>query len=279
MTAILQRLFHHKGAAIGVGVVALVVVVAAIASTLYPSGPWEMVGGPFEPPFQGDYPLGTDGLGRDVLASIVYGTRVSLLVAIVSTVVAVTVGVLVGAVSGYFGGGLDDLIMRLTEFFQTIPSFVFAVVLVAIFTPNIGSIITAISVVSWPPVARLVRGEFLAARHREYVEAAVVLGVSTLRIIFVEILPNVVSPVVVLASLMVANAILLEAAISFLGLGDQNLMSWGYMIGEGRSTIRDAWWLSLFPGAAVVVTVLALNLIGDGLNDALNPRLARRGRA
>jgi peptide/nickel transport system permease protein len=238
-----------------------------------------MVGGTFEPPFQRAHPLGTDGLGRDVLISIVYGTRVSLLVAIVSTAVAVTAGVLVGAVSGYFGGRLDDFIMRVTELFQTIPSFVFAVVLIAIFTPNIGSIVAAISVVSWPPVARLVRGEFLAIRHREYVEAALVLGVSTSRIIFVEILPNVVSPVVVLASLMVANAILLEAGISFLGLGDQNLMSWGYMIGEGRSTIRDAWWLSLFPGVAVVVTVLALNLLGDGLNDALNPRLARRGRA
>jgi peptide/nickel transport system permease protein len=279
MTAILHRLFRHKGAAIGVGVIALVIVVAATASILYPAGPWEMVGGTFEPPFQPGHLLGTDGLGRDVLTSIVYGTRVSLLVATVSTVVAVSVGVLVGSVSGYFGGRLDDLVMRVTEFFQTIPSFVFAVVLIAIFTPNMGSIVAAISVVSWPPVARLVRGEFLAARHREYVDAAVVLGVSTLRIIFVEILPNVVSPVVVLASLMVANAILLEAAVSFLGLGDQNLMSWGYLIGEGRSTIRDAWWLSFFPGAAVVATVLALNLIGDGLNDALNPRLARRGRA
>jgi len=279
MMEILHRLFRHKGAALGVGVIALVVILAAIASILYPDGPFEMVGGTFEPPFQLAHPLGTDGLGRDVLTSIVYGTRVSLLVAIVSTVVAVTVGVLVGALSGYFAGRIDDLIMRITELFQTIPSFVFAVVLIAIFTPNIGSIVAAISVVSWPPVARLVRGEFLAIRHREYVEAAVVLGVSTPRIIFVEILPNVVSPVVVLASLMVANAILLEAGISFLGLGDQNLMSWGYMIGEGRSTIRDAWWLSFFPGLAVVVTVLALNLIGDGLNDALNPRLARRGRA
>jgi peptide/nickel transport system permease protein len=279
MMAILHRLFRHKGAAFGVGVIALVVILAAIASILYPDGPFEMVGGTFEPPFQRPHPLGTDGLGRDVLICIVYGTRVSLLVAIVSTAVAVTVGVLVGAVSGYFGGRLDDLVMRVTELFQTIPSFVFAVVLIAIFTPNIGSIVAAISVVSWPPVARLVRGEFLAIRHREYVEAALVLGVSTPRIIFVEILPNVVSPVVVLASLMVANAILLEAGISFLGLGDQNLMSWGYMIGEGRSTIRDAWWLSLFPGVAVVVTVLALNLVGDGLNDALNPRLARRGRA
>jgi peptide/nickel transport system permease protein len=279
MMRILHRLFRHKGAAFGVGVIALVVTLAAIASILYPDGPFEMVGGTFEPPFRRAHPLGTDGLGRDVLISIVYGTRVSLLVAIVSTAVAVTVGVLVGAVSGYFGGRLDDFIMRVTELFQTIPSFVFAVVLIAIFTPNIGSIVAAISVVSWPPVARLVRGEFLAIRHREYVEAALVLGVSTSRIIFVEILPNVVSPVVVLASLMVANAILLEAGISFLGLGDQNLMSWGYMIGEGRSTIRDAWWLSFFPGVAVVATVLALNLVGDGLNDALNPRLARRGRA
>ena len=169
--------------------------------------------------------------------------------------------------------------MRVTEFFQTIPTFVFAVVLVAIFTPSIASIVAAIAIVSWPPVARLVRGEFLSLREREFVQAAVVIGQSPGRIMLTQILPNTLSPVIVAASLMVATAILTESAISFLGLGDPDLMSWGFMIGAARTVIRQAWWMSFFPGVAIFLTVLALNLLGEGLNDALNPRLARRGRA
>ena len=200
------------------------------------------------------------------------------LIGFVATLVAVGLGVVVGAVAGYFGGRIDDVAMRLTEFFQTIPSFVFAVVLVAIFTPGIGSIVTAIAVVSWPAVARLVRGEFLTLRTREFVQASVVLGRSARHIIFVEILPNAVSPIIVSGSLMVATAILVESSLSFLGLGDPNMMSWGYMIGASRSVVRLAWWCSFFPGLAILLTVLALNLVGEGLSDALNPRLSREGR-
>ena len=168
--------------------------------------------------------------------------------------------------------------MRFTEFFQTVPSFALAIVLVAIFEPSIQSIIAAIAIVSWPPVARLVRGEVLSLRSREYVEAAILSGQTSLTIILRQVLPNTISPIIVLASLMVATAILLESSLSFLGLGDPNLMSWGYMIGAARTVIRQAWWLSFFPGVAILLTVLALNLIGEGLNDALNPRLARRGK-
>jgi len=150
------------------------------------------------------------------------------------------------------------------------------VVLVAIFTPNIGSIVTAIAIVSWPPVARVVRAEFLSLRHREFVQAAEVQGRSQWHIVFREILPNALSPIIVLASLTVASAVLLEASLSFLGLGDPNLMSWGFMIGAGRSVIRLAWWMSVFPGVALFLTVLALNLVGEGLSDAMNPRLARK---
>jgi peptide/nickel transport system permease protein len=149
-------------------------------------------------------------------------------------------------------------------------------VLVAIFRPSITSIVIAIGIVSWPSVTRLVRGQVLSLRSREFVAAAVALGAGNLRIIFTEILPNTLSPIIVLASLMVASAILLESALSFLGLGDPNLMSWGYMIGAGRSLLRLAWWMSVFPGVAILLTVLALNLVGEGLKDALNPRLARR---
>ena len=165
--------------------------------------------------------------------------------------------------------------MRFTEFFQTIPSFVLAILLVAIFTPTIRSVVGAIAIVSWPPVARVVRAEFLSLRGREFVQAAEVLGKSRLSIVLGDILPNALSPIIVLASLMVASAILLESALSFLGLGDPNLMTWGFLIGSGRSVIRLAWWMSVFPGVAIFLTVLSLNLVGEGLSDALNPRLAR----
>ena len=171
------------------------------------------------------------------------------------------------------------MVMRVTEFFQTIPSFILAVVLVAIFSPTLYSIVGAIALVSWPPVARVVRAEFRTLRGREFVQAAEVLGRSRTAIIFREILPNALPPVIVLGSLMIASSILLESALSFLGLGDPNLMSWGFMIGAGRSVIQMAWWVSVFPGIAIFLTVLALNLVGEGLGDALDPRLARRRQA
>src|SRR5260370_3290791 len=196
----------------------------------------------------------------------------------ISTLAALAVGIPVGAAAGYFGGRIGDALMRFTEFFQTVPSFALAIVLVAVLQPSIVSIVIAIAIVSWPPVARLVRGEVLSLRTREYVQAAIVTGQTNTWIIWREILPNALSPVIVLASLMVATAILLESSLSFLCLGDPNLMSWGYMVGAGRTGIRQAWWITVFPGIAILVSVLALNLIGEGLNDALNPRLANGGR-
>jgi peptide/nickel transport system permease protein len=218
-------------------------------------------------------------LGRDVWATIVHGARVSLLVGGGATLAAVLIGVSIGAVAGYLGGIADDLLMRFTEFFQSIPSFILALLIVAIFQPTVGSIVVAVAIVSWPPVARVVRAEFMSLRSREFVQAAVVLGQGTWTIVLRQILPNALSPIVVLSSFMVATAILLEAALSFLGLGDPNVMSWGFMIGSGRSTIRIAWWTSVFPGIALFLTVLSLNLIGEGISDALNPRLHDRGAA
>ena len=271
------RRFHRNiGAVAGLVILAIVGLTAVLAPILFPFSPWEMRGVPFLPPGQMGFLLGSDSLGRDVAAGIAHGTVVSLLVGGVSTVAALAIGITLGAVAGYAGGRVDDAVMRFTEFFQTIPSFVLAVVLVAIFTPSITSIVIAIAIVSWPPVTRVVRAEFLSLRAREFVQAAEVLGRSRLAIMLTEILPNALSPIIVLASLMVATAILLESALSFLGLGDPNLMSWGFMIGAGRSVIRLAWWMSVFPGIAIFLTVLALNLVGEGLNDALNPRLARR---
>jgi peptide/nickel transport system permease protein len=273
-----KRFGRNKGAVVGLFILALVLATAVFGPFLFPTSPWEMNGPPFQRPFDPEYVLGTDTLGRDILSGIVHGARVSLLIGFIATLVAVVVGVILGAVAGYYGGVVDDLLMRFTEFFQTIPSFVFAVVLVAIFTPSIASIVAAIAIVSWPGVARLVRGEFLTLRTREFVQAAVVLGQPARHIIFVEILPNAVSPIIVSGSLMVATAILIESSLSFLGLGDPNMMSWGFMIGAARTVIRTAWWMSFFPGLAILLTVLALNLVGEGLNDALNPRLSREGR-
>ena len=276
MTGFLRVFARNHGAVIGVVVLVLVAILAATASFLFPFSPWDMRGAPFIPPGEMDFLLGSDSLGRDVAAGIAYGARVSLLIGAVSTVVAVLIGVTLGALAGYAGGLIDDAVMRFTEFFQTIPNFLLAVVLVAIFSPSLGSIVAAIAIVSWPPVARVIRAEVLSLRTREFVQAAEVLGRSRISIICREILPNALSPLIVLASLMVASAILLESGLSFLGLGDPNLMSWGFMIGAGRSVIRLAWWMSVFPGIAIFLTVLALNLVGEGLTDALNPRLARR---
>ena len=166
--------------------------------------------------------------------------------------------------------------MRFTEVFQTIPNFVFVIVLVAIFKPTIETIVVTIGIVSWPPIARLVRAEFLSLREREFVQSCVVIGMSEPRIILTQILPNCLAPVIVLASIMVATAILIEAGLSFLGLGDPNVMSWGKMIGDARDSLRTAWYLSAIPGVAILLTVLSINLVGEGLNDALNPHLKDR---
>lgn len=271
-----RRFARNRGAVIGLLILIAIIVAAAIAPLLYPVDPWRTVQRPFLPPFETEgLWFGTDTLGRDIGSGLFHGARMTLLIGLASTVVALLIGVTLGALAGYFGGYVDDLLMRFTEIFQTIPNFALALVLVAIFQPSVVSLVAAIGIVSWPPVARLVRGEFLTLREREYVQAAVVAGMGHGRIIMTQILPNAMSAIIVMASLMVATAILLESALSFLGLGDPNVMSWGYMIGAARTVIRQAWWMSFFPGIAIFLTVLALNLVGEGLNDALNPHLAR----
>lgn len=274
-----KRFASNKGAILGIVILAAVFVLMIVAPIFFPRSPWMMVQRPFVPPFTiNGLLLGTDPLGRDVASAVAHGAKMSMLIGLVSTVVSLAIGIPIGALAGYFGGWVDDILMRVTEFFQSVPSFPFAVVLVAIFKPSVASIVGAIAVVSWPPVARLLRGEVMSLRSREFVEAALLSGQRSGTIIWRQILPNAISPIIVLASMMVASAILIESALSFLGLGDPNLISWGYTIGAGRTVIRQAWWVSFFPGIAILLTVLAFNLIGEGLNDALNPRLARRGK-
>lgn len=268
-----RRFCRNKGAVVGLAVLVWVAVVALFGPLFLEYGPWDMVDAPFLEPLSPDGRwLGTDTMGRDIWAGLVHGARVSLLIGFVSTVVSLLIGVSLGAIAGYFGGWVDAVLMRFTELFQSVPSFALAIVLVAIFEPSVGSMVTAIAVVSWPPVARLVRGEFLSLRQRDFVSAALLAGQSTPRVILTQILPNAVSPIVVMASLMVASAILLESSLSFLGLGDPNQMSWGYMVGSARTVMRQAWWMAVFPGLSIVMTVLALNLVGEGLNDGLNAR-------
>ena len=274
-----KRFSSNRPALVGVVLLIAVIAVALLAPVLFPNGPWKMVQRPFLMPMAVDgLPLGTDTLGRDVAAQLAYGAQVSLLVGLVSTLVALLIGVPLGALAGFYGGYVDEGAMRFTEFFQTIPNFALAIVLVAIFEPTLASITLAIAIVSWPPVARLVRAEVMSVRRREFVDAARLAGLSKPRILLTQVLPNTVSPIIVMASLMVATAILLESSLAFLGLGDPNALSWGYMIGAARTVIRSAWWLSFFPGLAIIITVLALNLIGEGLNDALNPHLRQRGQ-
>jgi peptide/nickel transport system permease protein len=278
MRSFSKRFMSNKGAVAGLLILFIVLLLAVFASVMYEESPWMMVATPLlKPMTEAGYMFGTDMLGRDIGAGLAHGARVSLLISVISTVVAVFFGILIGALAGFHGGWVDDLLMRFTEFFQTIPQLAMAIVLVAIFKPSIYSIVGAIALVSWPPVARLVRSEFLSLKQREFVQAAIVIGQKPLRIIFTQILPNAISPIIITASLMIATAILTESALSFLGLGDRNMMSWGFMIGASRTMLREAPWMSIMPGLAILFTVLAINLIGEGLNDAMNPQLHKRG--
>jgi peptide/nickel transport system permease protein len=261
----------------GLIILSLIIAAALLAPALFPDDPLDMVTRPFVWPLSNhDFPLGSDSLGRDVLAGIVHGARVSVLIGVASTVIGLTIGTVVGAGAGYFGGRTDDLLVRLMEIVQTFPPFLLIVVLASITEPSVATITLSIGIVSWPTIARLVRAEFRSLRERDFVLAAQGRGYSSARIVFLEILPNAMAPTIVTTSVMVATAIPSEAASSFLGLGDPNLVSWGSMIGAGRDQLRTAWYLVALPGTALVLSVLSLNLLGDGLNDALNPRA--RGR-
>ncbi|MEW6342411.1 MAG: ABC transporter permease [Paraburkholderia sp.] len=253
----------------GIAVLGVLVILALVAPC-FGASPWNMVAAPLiDPLSQLAHPLGTDMLGRDVLTGLVWSTRASLSVGVAATAATLAIGVVIGALAGWFGGWIDDVLMRITELFQTIPQFALAVVVAAVLGASPNATVAAIAIASWPVVARVVRGEFLSLKQREFILAAHMIGQRPLAIVFRQLLPHALSPVAVLGSLMVGNAILTESALSFLGLGDPGLMSWGFMIGAARNMIREHWWLSVWPGLAIVVTVLAVNLVGEGLRQAL----------
>lgn len=220
--------------------------------------------------------MGTDELGRDVFSRATAGLSVSLLVGFGAATISTILGIVIGGLAGFFGRAVDAVLMRLTEIFQVIPRFFLAVLLVAFFGASILNILVAIAVLSWPEIARLVRGEFLTLKSRQFVDAARVAGASRTSLIFGEILPNALGPVVVNATLMVGQAMLLEAGLSYLGLGDSTKASLGQMLQEAQQIMRSAWWTTAFPGMFIFLAVLSLNIVGDGLTDVLNPRA--RGR-
>ncbi|MEP3441068.1 MAG: ABC transporter permease [Sulfitobacter sp.] len=268
-----RRYRRNRAAILGLILFALVLLMAAVAGIIDPGDPLRRAGAPLTSPFvDASVPLGTDQLGRNILSQLFYGARISLLVGVAATLISILIGIVIGAIAGYFGGWIDDLLMRITEAFQTIPNFVLLLTLVAILGSKIEWITFAIGIVSWTAPARMVRAEFMSLRNREFVDAARNLGVSNGALIFKEILPNALPPIIVYASVIMAMAILLESALAFLGLGDPNYASWGNMIGQGRSVLRTAWHCSAIPGIAIVLTVLSFSLLGEGLNDAMNPR-------
>jgi peptide/nickel transport system permease protein len=267
-----RRFRRNRLALCGLISVVFVVVLALLASVIAPQGPFATNGPRLTPPSAG-YWLGTDNLGRDILAGLVYGARISLLVGFTATLMAAAIGVTIGAISGYYGGRIDNLLTRLTEVFQVVPRFFLALLIAAIFGATIWGIIFIIGILSWPEFARLIRAEFLALKARPFVTAARAYGASDAAIIWVEIMPNAVPPVIVSGALQVSSAVLLEASLSFLGVGDPSVMSWGTMLNAAQQYLQEAWWAATFPGLAICFLTLGVALMADGLNDALNPRL------
>jgi peptide/nickel transport system permease protein len=270
-----RRFLRNRAAVIGLAMLAVLVLCATLAGMLGGASPRTMGDVPLASPSR-QHPFGTDDLGRDVWTGVLHGSRVSLFVGVAAATTSAAIGILIGAFAGYYGGRLGDVLMRVTEFFLVVPTFLLALVLVAVSRPSIWKIIVTIGALGWPSTARLVRAEFLSLREREFVMAARAIGAGSERIVFRQILPNATPPIIVNTSLGVAAAILVEAGLSFLGLGDPNMFSWGLMLRNSREFLQMAWWMPTFPGLAIFLTVLSLNLVGDGLNDALNPRLRQR---
>ncbi|MDD9909224.1 MAG: ABC transporter permease [Ahrensia sp.] len=267
---------RNKAAVAGLIVLLIIIIAAIVGPFLYPTDPFAMVWAPFTPPAQEGYLLGTDYLGRDLVAMLIHGARVSIVIGLSAALITVFIGVTIGALAGFFRGWVEEVLMRFTEFFQVLPTLLFSMVIVALFGASLPMITLAIGLVSWPAVARITRSEFLRIRELEYVTASRASGTSNMKLIFGVILPNAAPPIIVQAALMVGTAILFEAGLSFLGLTDPNVVSWGQIIGSNRQYILDAAYTVTIPGVAIFVSVLAISLVGDGLNDALNPKLRQR---
>jgi peptide/nickel transport system permease protein len=273
-----RRLLPRRPAAlVGLAILAIVVLLAIFAPLVAPFDPNDQdVSLRLAPPFQAGSPylLGTDQVGRDVLSRIIYGTRVALLVGVASVAISGAVGIVLGLLSGYYGGLVDDVIGWLANVELAFPFILLAIAVVAVIGSGLTNLIVVLSIVAWVVYARIVRAETLAVRDLDFVQAARVIGVGDARILFRHILPNVLTPVIVIATFEVARMIISEASLSFLGLGvEPRIPSWGSMLADGRQYLSTGWWIATFPGLAIMLTVLAINLVGDWLRDVLDPRL------
>jgi peptide/nickel transport system permease protein len=270
----LARLRRHPSG-FGAGIFILALLLVALFAGLIPHlDPHALSNEAMEAPST-RFPLGTDELGRSVLAGVVYGTRVSLSVGFFAALFATVIGILIGSAAGFYGGWLDIAVMRVSEFFQVIPSFILAALIVAMTGTGLAQIIAVVSLLAWPQVARVMRGEVMRVKQLEFVDGVRCLGIPERTVLAGEIVPNAVAPVLAVGTLIVGQAILLEASLSFLGLSSPDLVSWGRMLNSGQRFLFNAWWLSFFPGTAIFVTVLAFNLFGDAVGAVLNPRNTR----
>ena len=273
---VVQMFVGNRAAVVAFVILVMIMLAALFGPLLYPTDPFEMVWAPFTPPGTDGFILGTDYLGRDLLSGLLNGGRVSLTIGLVAALMSVFIGITLGAFAGFYRGLVEEILMRITEFFQVLPTLLFSMVIVALFGASLTVVTIAIGIVSWTAVARITRAEFLRIRELEYVTASRAAGASNMVLMTRVILPNALPPIIVQAALMVGSAILFEAGLAFLGLSDPNVVSWGQIIGSNRTYILDASFTVTIPGLAIFVTVLSISLIGDGLNDALNPKLRRR---
>ena len=272
----LKMFSANHSAVIGLVILIFVISLSLMGPLFYKTDPFEMVWAPFSPPGEEGFLLGTDYLGRDLLAQIIHGGRASLIVGCAAALLSALIGITLGALAGFYRGWVEEVLMRITEFFQVLPTLLFSMVLVALFGASLPMITFSIGVVSWTAVARITRAEFLKIRELEYVTAARSGGARDFNLIFSVILPNAFPPIVVQTALLVGFAILFEAGLSFLGLSDPNVMSWGAIMGNNRPYILQQGFTIMYPGLAIFITVLSISLVGDGLNDALNPKLRKR---
>lgn len=270
-----HRFSRNRAAVAGLVVIAIVVFVALFAPLLTSHDPIAISRDRLRAPSLAHL-MGTDNVGKDVFANVIYGARVSLTVGLLAGLVSLSLGLVAGALAGYYGGWLDSALMRISEFFQIIPRFFLAILIVALLGGGLEKTILVIGALSWPSVARITRAQFLSLKESEMVESARAIGFSDRHIILKEILPNAIAPAIVQGTLDVSEAILLEAGLSFFGLSNPDAPSWGELLNRAQPFLRTAWWMSLFPGLAIFMTVLAFNMVGDGLNDMLNPDLKDR---
>ncbi len=274
---VLRRLGRSPAAVVGLALTLTTVLAGLLAGVVSGSDPSRSVAPPLRAPSWAHL-MGTDDLGRDIFSGVVHGARTSMIVAVSVIAITAAIGIPLGAVAGWRGGRWDDALMRVTELFQAVPLFFLAVLVVALFGAGVDNLVLVLGISLWPTLARVVRSEALSLREREFVEAARAVGASSRWIVLRHVVPNVLPAAMVVVSLLASTVILLEASLSFLGLGDPSVVSWGYLVNNAQRFIRTAWWMSLFPGAAIVLAVLGLNLLSDGISDVMNPAARARPR-